>query len=222
VTSLHPARLHSVWPALPAHGPGQRIGLLGGSFNPPHAGHRLLSEIAIRRLRLDWVWWLVTPGNPLKDRADLEPLAARIARARAVARHPRIRVTAIEADVGISRTRDTLRFLTRRCPAVRFVWLMGADNMAGFHRWHAWRDIAATVPIAVIDRPGYTLSGMAGPAAAALSRHRFDEADAACLADAPPPAWVFLHGPRSPLSSTILRTGAGGSDRSGPNGRSPY
>ena len=210
MTVLHPARLHPIWPALPAHGAGQRIGLLGGSFNPPHAGHRLLSEIALRRLGLDWIWWLVTPGNPLKNRSDLEPLQARITHARQLVRHPRIRVTAVEADVGISRTRDTLRFLKRRCPTVRFVWLMGADNMAGFHRWHAWRDIAATVPIAVIDRPGFTLSGTVGPAAASLARYRFEESDAARLPDALPPAWVFLHGPRSPISSTILRMGNGG------------
>ena len=196
---------NGVWPVLPPHGSGQRIGLLGGSFNPPHEGHRLISEIALRRLHLDAVWWLVTPGNPLKDAGELEPMSQRIARARAVAAHPRIHVTAVEADVGVSRTRDTLRFLTRRCPTVRFVWLMGADNLADFHRWHAWREIASMVPIAVIDRPGYTIHGATGAAAAWLGPYRFDESDAPKLALAAPPAWIFLHGRRSAMSSTELR-----------------
>lgn len=199
------ARSTSVWPALPPHGRGQRIGLLGGSFNPPHAGHRLISEIALRRLQLDAIWWLVTPGNPLKDAGELEPIARRIERARAVAAHPRIHVTAVEADVGVSRTRDTLRFLKRRCPTVRFVWLMGADNLGDFHRWHAWQEIAGMVPIAVIDRPGHTIHGATGAAAAWLGRHRLDESDAPELPFMRPPAWIFLHGRRSPLSSTELR-----------------
>ena len=195
----------SIWPALPPHGNGQRIGLLGGSFNPAHDGHRMISELALRRLRLDTVWWLVTPGNPLKDAAGLKPLAERIEKARRLADHPRIRVTAVEADVGTSRTRDTLRYLKRRCPTARFVWLMGADNLASFDRWHAWREIAGMAPIAVIDRPGNTLNAVAGRAAAWLAPFRIDESDAATLADRDPPAWIFLHGKRSPLSSTELR-----------------
>ncbi len=193
------------WPRLPAFGAGQRIGLFGGSFNPPHAGHRLVSDIALERLRLDWVWWLVTPGNPLKDPGALEPLSARLAEAARIAAHPRIRVTAVEADIGKSRTRDTLRYLVRRCPTARFVWLMGADNLATFHRWHAWREIAETVPIAVIDRPGYGLAAVASPAARWMAGRRIDEADAGRLADLGPPAWVLLHGRRSPLSSTQIR-----------------
>lgn len=197
--------MSSLWPALPPHGSGQRIGLLGGSFNPAHGGHRMISELALRRLRLDLVWWLVTPGNPLKDAAGLKPLAERIENARLLADHPRIRVTAIEADVGTSRTRDTLRYLKRRCPVTRFVWVMGADNLANFDRWHAWQEIAAMIPIAVIDRPGNTLTAVAGRAAAWLAPYRIDESDAATLADRDPPAWIFLHGQRSPLSSTELR-----------------
>lgn len=193
------------WPRLPAFGAGQRIGLFGGSFNPPHAGHRLVGEMALRRLRLDAVWWLVTPGNPLKDRSALGPLEARLAEAARVTAHPRIKVTAIEADIGLSRTRDTLRYLVRRCPAARFVWLMGADNLVTFHRWHAWREIARMVPIAVIDRPGYGLAAMASPAAHWMAGRRIDEADARRLVDLDPPAWVFLHGRRSPLSSTQIR-----------------
>jgi nicotinate-nucleotide adenylyltransferase len=197
----------AVWPILPPHGAGQRIGLLGGSFNPPHAGHRHISELALKRLRLDVVWWLVTPGNPLKDTAGLVPPRTRIEAARSIARHPRIRVTAVEADVGLSRTRDTLVYLRRRCPSAHFVWLMGADNLASFHRWHAWQEIARLVPIAVFDRPGSTLSAAAGGAAVWLRRFRVDESDAPDLADRRPPAWVFLHGPRSRLSSTALRNG---------------
>ncbi len=190
---------------LPRHAPGMRIGLLGGSFNPPHAGHLLLSRTALRRIGLDAVWWLVTPGNPLKDNAGLPPLAVRIDAARTLARHPRIAVSGFEADIGTRYTYDTIRYLTRRCPAVKFVWLMGADNLAGFHRWQRWHDIAALVPLAVIDRPGTTLRATRSRAAVQLAGRRLDESDARLLPDCPPPAWVFIHGPRSPLSSTALR-----------------
>ncbi|MHB2169505.1 nicotinate-nucleotide adenylyltransferase [Alsobacter sp. R-9] len=191
--------------ALPPHGRGLRIGLLGGSFNPPHEGHLLLSRTALRRLRLDAVWWLVTPGNPLKDNAGLPSLAARMEAARRLATDRRIVVTGFEAAIGTRYTFDTVRYLTRRCPGVRFVWLMGADNLASFHRWQRWRGIARLVPIAVIDRPGTTLRATRSRAAALLARDRVDETDAALLPLLPPPAWVFLHGPRSTLSSTALR-----------------
>jgi nicotinate-nucleotide adenylyltransferase len=184
-----------------------RIGLMGGSFNPAHAGHRLVALTALRRLRLDRVWWLVTPGNPLKDNARLPPLAARIAAAQAVADHPRIDATGLEAALGTRYTHDTVEELARRCPGVRFVWIMGADNLLQFHRWQRWRDIAAALPIAVVDRPGATLTAPGAPAAVALAGRRLREADAAALPLARPPAWVFLHGPRSPLSSTRLRGG---------------
>ncbi|HZV20147.1 MAG TPA: nicotinate-nucleotide adenylyltransferase, partial [Hyphomicrobiales bacterium] len=117
---------------------GMRIGLLGGSFNPPHAAHRQISLTALKRLGLDQVWWLVTPGNPLKDHGDLAPLAERVALCRVLARHARIRVTAFEAAIGTAYTACTLRYLRRRFPGVRFVWLMGADNLASFHRWNEW------------------------------------------------------------------------------------
>lgn len=182
-----------------------RIGLYGGSFNPPHAGHRHVSLMALRRLRLDRLWWIVTPGNPLKDRAGLPPAPHRIAAARALASHPRIRVTGFEAELGVRFTVDTLAYLTRRCPGVRFVWIMGADNLSGFHRWKGWRTIARLMPIAVVDRPGWTVRATRSRAATMLAPDRWAEADAAGLADASPPAWVFLHGPRSPLSSSQLR-----------------
>jgi len=190
---------------LPRHAPGMRIGLFGGSFNPPHHGHLLVSLTALKRLRLDRVWWLVTPGNPLKSHDGLPSLEARIAAASRLAHHPRIDVTGFEADIGTRYTYDTIAWLRRRCPGVSFVWLMGADNLAGFHRWQRWRDIAGLVPMAVVDRPGSTLRAAASPAATRLRRYRLREEDAALLPEAPPPAWIFLHDKRSTLSSTQLR-----------------
>ena len=182
-----------------------RIGLFGGSFNPPHAGHVLVSEIALRRLKLDRVWWLVTPGNPLKENSGLPPLADRIAAARAIARDKRIVVTGLEAEIGTRYTYDTIRWLTERARNVRFVWLMGADNLAQFHRWQRWEDIAKLAPIAAVDRPGATRASAAAHAAQRFSRWRLAERDAAILADCAPPAFVFLHDRRLDLSSTALR-----------------
>ncbi|MFD1704542.1 nicotinate-nucleotide adenylyltransferase [Methylopila henanensis] len=186
-----------------------RIGLFGGSFNPPHEGHRLAALVAMRRLRLDRVWWLVTPGNPLKDGAELRPLAERMAAARRIANHPRIVVTGVEAALGTRRTFDVLGWLRRRCPGVAFVWIMGADNLGGFHRWERWRAIAELAPIAVVDRPGATLGSKRAPAALRLGDARVPERLAAAVPRLAPPAWVFLHGPRSALSSTALRAARG-------------
>jgi nicotinate-nucleotide adenylyltransferase len=161
--------------------------------------------MALRRLKLDRVWWLVTPGNPLKELAGLPPLPERMAAARALARHPWIEVTGFEAKIGARYTLDTLEYLIGRASGVRFVWLMGADNLAQFDRWRGWRRIAELMPFAVIDRPGWTLRSTHSKAALALREFRIDESDAALLADLAPPAWVFLHGPRSTLSSTVLR-----------------
>jgi len=198
---------------LPPLAPGLRVGLYGGSFNPAHAGHRHVSRLALRRLALDRVWWLVSPGNPLKDRSHLPEAARRAEGARAVAREPRIAVTDFEAGLGVRYTRETLAWLTDRHPEVRFVWIMGADSLASFHRWRGWREIAARMPFAVIDRPGYTLKAMASPAARLLAASRIDEPAAPTLADRPPPAWVFLHGPRNSLSSTALRAATAGRAR---------
>ncbi|MFE1601273.1 nicotinate-nucleotide adenylyltransferase [Methylobacterium sp. ID0610] len=197
---------------LPPSAPGLRVGLYGGSFNPAHAGHLHVSQIALRRLGLDRVWWMVSPGNPLKDRRVLAPLAARVAGAEAIARDPRIAVTGFETAIGARYTRDSLAWLLRHRPGVHFVWIMGADSLASFHRWQGWRDIARTVPVAVIDRPGFTLRAIASPAARALRRFRLDEREAACLAGAAPPAWTFIYGPRSDLSSTALRHSRRASD----------
>jgi nicotinate-nucleotide adenylyltransferase len=190
---------------LPPFAAGMAIGLFGGSFNPPHAGHRHATLVALTRLELDRVWWLVTPGNPLKDNEALPPLAARLTAARHVAAHPRIEVTGIEARIGSRYTFDTIRWLTQRCPGVRFVWIMGADNLVTFHRWQHWRDIAALVPIAVVARPGSLSKGPLGKAARALASARLPEWDAPSLARRRPPAWVFLHAPLVATSSTALR-----------------
>src|SRR5690606_23858692 len=139
--------------------PGLRIGLFGGSFDPPHAGHRAVSVEALKRLRLDQVWWLVSPQNPLKPHAP-DGLAARIATARSLAADPRIRVTGIEVALGTTYTADTLRQLRARLPGVKLVWMMGADNLATFHRWRDWRGIAASVPMAIFNRPGLALRAL--------------------------------------------------------------
>ncbi len=185
--------------------PGLRVGLFGGSFNPPHEGHRAASLLALRRLRLDRVWWLVSPANPLKDPHELAPLAERVEAARKIGQHPRIKITAFEAAIGATYTFETISYLKQRCPGVHFVWLMGADNFRLFDRWQRWADIARLVPIAIIDRPGSTLTALHGRAAEALAPYRRDESDGGLLAMAAPPAFIFLQGPRSPMSSTALR-----------------
>jgi nicotinate-nucleotide adenylyltransferase len=183
-----------------------RIGLFGGSFDPPHAGHRAVSIEALKRLGLDEVWWLVSPQNPLKQSAP-DDLGRRIAAARALANHPRIKVTGIEAVLGTTYTADTLRKLKERLPGVGLVWMMVADNLASFHRWRDWQGIAADVPIAVFNRPGQALRALTSPAARTLQRARIRERDARQIGGIPPPSWVFLSSPHVPLSSTELRAG---------------
>ena len=185
--------------------PNMRIGLLGGSFNPPHAAHRAISLTALKRLGLDQVWWLVAPGNPLKDTAKLASLEERVEAAWELAKHPRIEVTGFEAVSGSAYTIDLLDVLKRRFPGVRFVWLMGADNLAQFDRWRAWEEIFASMPIAVLDRPGFRLKARAGKAAQRFAAYRVDESDAGGLALLEPPAWTFLTHILSGLSSTELR-----------------
>jgi nicotinate-nucleotide adenylyltransferase len=202
------------FPRLPPFAPGMRIGLLGGSFNPPHEGHALITRLALRRLALDRVWWLVTPGNPLKSLTGLAALKARVEAARRLDVGPRVVVTDIEAQIGSRFTYDTLLWLRRRAPRVHFVWIMGADNLRQFHLWRHWRLIADLIPIVVVDRPGSTLKAISSPAGAALTRWRVPERDATRFAAMQPPALLFLHGPRSWLSSTALR-GEGGREDGG-------
>jgi nicotinate-nucleotide adenylyltransferase len=197
--------LQSAAQAIPFHTNGMRIGLLGGSFNPPHAAHRAISLFALKRLKLDRVWWLLTPGNPLKDTGRLHGLSERADAARDVADDPRIDISCLEAVIGVRYTVDTIIHLRRRVSGVRFVWIMGADNLAQFHRWRNWRHIAKLMPIAVVDRGEAGLRALASPAAQALARSRIDTDDAASLADRRPPAWIFLHGLKLRLSSTQLR-----------------
>jgi nicotinate-nucleotide adenylyltransferase len=200
-----PVASQSVAQAIPLYSNGMRIGLLGGSFNPPHDAHRAISLFAIKRLKLDRVWWLVTPGNPLKDGGALHDLDARADAARQMADDPRIDVSCLESVIGTRYTVDTISYLRRRASGLRFVWIMGADNLAQFHRWQNWRRIASEVPIAVIDRPPQSFRALAAPAAQALARYRLPENQAGRLADQHAPAWVFLTGMKSSLSSTGLR-----------------
>jgi nicotinate-nucleotide adenylyltransferase len=191
--------------ALPAHVPGMKIGLFGGTFDPPHDAHLAACLLVMKRVGLDRVWWLVTPGNPLKDTRHLNPLQARIDAARKLARHPRIVVSGLEAVIKTRYTYDTVRYLLTHCRGVHFVWIMGADNLRSFHRWQHWRRIAASVPIAVVDRLGPSLYAGAGIAGRALAHARIPETAAKSLPGCKPPAWVYLHGLKSPLSSTALR-----------------
>jgi nicotinate-nucleotide adenylyltransferase len=187
---------------------GMVVGLFGGSFNPPHQGHVLVAEIALRRLGLDQLWWLVTPGNPLKSCRELAPLSERLASCETMASDPRIKVTAFEKTLGTSYTARTLDFIRARNPHVHFIWIMGADNLAGFHRWQRWQKIATTFPIAVIDRPGSTLAYLSSKMARTFDYARIDEEDAGILWQKRAPAWTFIHGPRSTLSSSAIRAAA--------------
>jgi len=190
--------------------PGQRVGLMGGTFNPPHAGHLVCAVTALRRLKLDQLWWMVTPGNPLKSGAGLPGFVERMARSRALVTDPAIKVTGFEAELGSPYTYATLGYLERRYPAVHFVWVMGADNLATFHRWQHWRAIARLVPIAVVDRPGWRLAALASPAARFLARSRLPEDRAPLLPEQSPPAWVLLTTTLSEESSTVLRASGRG------------
>ena len=202
--SLGP-ELNRDWLKLPHSEPGNRIGIFGGSFNPPHSGHRLVASTALKRLGLDQIWWLVTPGNPLKNHSDLAPLEMRLHLTSALADHPRMKVTAFEAVLGTPYTARTIMALRAMRPATRFVWVMGADNLASFHKWQDWRAIVGSVPVAIVDRPGASLSAMSAPMAQAYEKYRLPEEDAGLLADMRAPVWTFLHTPLDRTSSTELR-----------------
>ncbi len=192
---------------LPIAGRRQRIGLLGGSFNPAHEGHLQISCIAQSRLQLDEIWWLVSPRNPLKSQRGLSNLDQRIAHAKNLPLPGFIHVTSLESAIGARFSIETVQFLQKRFAETNFVWLIGADNLVILHRWHAWRKLVSKIPFAVIDRPGAGLKAAASPAAQYLSRFRLDESDASALATANSPAWTIIHGPLSSQSSTAIRTG---------------
>ena len=189
--------------------PGMRIGLLGGSFNPPHQGHLHISLVAGRRLDLHAVWWLVSPQNPLKPAGDTADLEMRLSAAEKLARHPRIVVSDAEARLGTRYTADTLRALKARFPGVHFVWLMGADNMVQLPQWKHWQEIMSLVPVAVIDRPGYALRAQLGKAAERFRAARVPETEARSFPRAEPPAWIYLHAKLNPLSATDIRQSGG-------------
>lgn len=184
-----------------------RVGLLGGSFNPAHGGHRHISLLALKRLGLHEVWWLVTPQNPLKSRSEMAPFLERVRAAQDVARHPRIRVTDIEARLGTAHTADTLVLLKRRYPRCRFVWLMGADNLQQISAWKDWQRIFQMVPIAVFARPPYSRVALMGRSAHVFAPYRLPAWQAHTLAFRHPPAWVFLHTRAHSGSATRIRAG---------------
>lgn len=193
---------------------GRRIGLLGGSFNPAHRAHLLVSQTAINRLGLDEVWWLVSPQNPLKSSEDMAPQAERLAEARRVAAGQRIRPTDIESALGTRFTVDTLAALRRRFPLTKFVWLMGADNLQQVTRWKRWPDIFRLTPVAIFGRPNYSLSAMSSTAAKRFGTRRIPVERARDLAGMVPPAWTFIHLRHEPTSATAIRAARRAHNRS--------
>lgn len=195
-------------PTGPVAFPGQRIGLLGGSFDPPHAGHLHISRWALRAFGLQQVWWLVSPGNPLKTDAPAD-LARRMAAARVLVTDPRVRITDLEARLGTRYTAATLAALRLHYPGVYFVWLMGADNLKGFHHWDRWQQIMEMVPVGVLGRPGQQLRAGLAPAARRFAAARIEPEAAGLLALMRPPAWTLLTGRMLDLSSTEIRSRGG-------------
>lgn len=189
----------------PPFADGQRIGLFGGSFNPAHRGHYMVALYALKKLQLDWVWWLVSPQNPLKDPGETGEYASRFAEARRIARHPRFIVSDLERQIG---SRTTAQTLDRLAPVLRrghFVWIMGADSFADLHRWHDWLEIPQTLPLAILARPGYSLRALGGPAATRLAERQIPTHLAPRLVTADPPAWCFIPMPLRSESSTAIR-----------------
>ena len=183
---------------------GMRVGLMGGSFDPPHSGHVHISLEAIKRLKLDQLWWLVSPGNPLKEQGPW-PLKRRLQQCVDLVEHPKIKITALEADLGSPYTAKTLEFLSRRFVDTRFVWLMGADNMASVHLWRDWQKIFALVPVAVLDRPGQRYEVSSSIAAHLFARDQKNEKYASALMNTKAPAWTILSIPLNHESSTKIR-----------------
>jgi nicotinate-nucleotide adenylyltransferase len=190
---------------LPPFSPGQRIGLYGGSFNPAHSGHYAVALEALKSARLDFVWWLVSPQNPLKDPSLTEDFCERLTITRSIASHPRFIVTDIEKTIGSRTTAETLETLKPLFRQAKFVWIMGADSLAGLHRWRHWRVLPKTLPLLVINRPGWTFRALSSPAAGILGQSRLKENESHLLPELKPPAWVFLTLPLRKESSTAIR-----------------
>ncbi|RCL02780.1 MAG: nicotinate-nucleotide adenylyltransferase [Candidatus Tokpelaia sp. JSC188] len=184
---------------------GLAIGLFGGSFNPPHKGHVLVANTALVRLKLDRLWWMITPGNPLKNSTDLAPLDERIAASEKLKNNPHICVTAFEEKIHTRYSADTIAYILQHNPDVHFVWIIGADNLASFHHWQHWRRIVKIVSIAVINRSGFERADISAPMTQTFARFRIPENMAALLALKKAPAWTFIHGRRSGLASSVLR-----------------
>ncbi|MCF6326051.1 MAG: nicotinate-nucleotide adenylyltransferase [Devosiaceae bacterium] len=193
---------------LPSSVRGMTIGLFGGSFNPPHPGHQLVSRQVLKRLDLDAIWWLVTPGNPLKDHGELAPLTNRVQAATTLITHPRVSATGFEAARGFTYTFDTLKFLKNTLSDRNFVWIMGADSFAGFHKWERWREIAHLLPLVIYNRPGDGFKALSSPAATYLKKYRLSQTSAKTLPLCKPPAWVYLSGLTSEMSSSKIRQNA--------------
>jgi nicotinate-nucleotide adenylyltransferase len=190
---------------LPPFGDGQRIGLFGGSFNPAHRGHYMVALFALKRLQLDWVWWMVSPQNPLKNAADTRAFGDRIASTRQIARHPRFVVTDLEQQLGSTYTAETIAKLAAARRRAQFVWIMGADSLANLHRWHDWISIAEAMPLAVLARPGYSLRALGSYAALRFDDDQVPAEQSVRLASTAAPAWTFITMPLRPESSTAIR-----------------
>jgi nicotinate-nucleotide adenylyltransferase len=189
----------------PPFGDGQRIGLFGGSFNPPHGGHRAVALYALKRLGLDWIWWLVSPQNPLKEADGYRDYDERLKVTRRVARHPRFIVTDLEQQLGTRTTAATLAALEPVLRRGRFVWIMGADSFANLHHWNDWTDIPETIPLAILARPGFSMRALESPAALRYHGRRIPGGMAQQLPGTPPPAWCFIPMPLRAESSTAIR-----------------
>jgi nicotinate-nucleotide adenylyltransferase len=198
----------------PPFGDGQRIGLFGGSFNPAHRGHYMVALYALKRLQLDWVWWLVAPQNPLKDPGITGDYDKRLAETKHLARHPRFKVTDVERQANVHNTAATLAALGPRLKRAHFIWIMGADSFADLHRWHDWLEIPETLPLAFLARPGYSIRALHSRAAIRFGDARLPSDQAATLPYCKPPAWVFLQMPLRPESSTAIRALNGKARRS--------
>jgi nicotinate-nucleotide adenylyltransferase len=189
----------------PLFGPGQRIGLFGGSFNPAHYGHYMVALYALKRLQLDWVWWLVSPQNPLKDPSETGEYDERLKLTKLIAKHPRFVVTDLERQANAHNTAETLLALNQTMKQANFIWIMGADSLANLHNWHNWTDIVEALPLASLARPGYSIRALGGRAALRYAASRVKTGEAAKLVTQMTPAWVFLPMPLRPESSTAIR-----------------